>query len=609
MPNTADPPAAPPVVQTKLRPRDGRDRVPRPELEGRLVRGAPRRLTVILAPAGWGKTTLLSAWAASPDEPRPFAWLALDGADARPTRFWTYVVEALRTLHPELGADLMPLLFAPGVDIEDEVLPRLLNELAEIPTSAVLVLDDYHLIDDPAIHHGLAFVIEHLPPSLEIAITTRVEPPLPLARLRVRGELLEIDAAALRFTPEQADELLNGILRVGLASDGVEAIHRRTEGWAAGLYLAGLSLRGASQPSQLVGAVTGDERHIVDYLGSEVLANVRDELREFMLRTSVLQRLTAPVCDAVAGTTNGARLLEEVERENLFLVALDDRRESYRYHHLFAELLRRELERAHPGLAPELHRRAATCFMQAGDVDRAIRHTIAAGDHDGAVELIAEHWALWLLERGEDGPIDAWLRALPRHVAQADPRLCVAWTITRHSLGTTADVYEWLDGAQARLASADGVAARLHVDLAAARAAQDVLAGDIGAALRAADSALAYGTPSLFLPVAHGARAHALRWMGETDAALTAFEDYRREGAARGQFLNVVSSLGSMALIHAERGQWGEAREEARQSLEQCPPPLAEHWIMSGAHNALALIRENDATPQARAPPATGRWS
>jgi LuxR family maltose regulon positive regulatory protein len=597
VPNTDDVPAAPLVVQTKLRPRNGRELVPRPDLVNRLAGGAARRLTVVRAPAGWGKTTLLSAWATSTEEPRPFAWLALDGADARPARFWTYVIEALRTLQPELGEDVTGLLIAPGVDIEDEVLPRLLNEIAELPTPAVLALDDYHLIDDAAIHDGMAFVIEHLPPTLEIAMTTRAEPPLPLARLRVRGELLEIDAAALRFTPQEADRLLNGILEVGLASDGVETIHRRTEGWAAGLYLAGLSLRSVPRPAQLVGAFSGDERHIVDYLGSEVLAGVREELREFMLRTSVLQRLTAPACDAVAGTTTAARLLEEIERANLFLVALDDRRERYRYHHLFAELLRRELERTHPGLAPELHRRAARWFMQAGDVDHAIRHTIAAGDHAAAVDLIAEHWAQWLLARGEDGPIDAWLRALPRDVARADPRLCVAWAITRHSLGTTEGVYEWLDGAEAALAAdADP---RLRVDLAGARAAQDVIAGDVEAALAAAGTALAFGTPSPWLPVAHGARAHALRWRGDTEAALAAFEDYRREGGARGQILNVVSSFGSTAVIHAEHGHWAAAVEAAAQSVEQCPPPLAEHWIMGGAHNALALIRENEGDAEA----------
>jgi len=431
----------------------------------------------------------------------------------------------------------------------------------------------------------MAFLVEHLPPQLAIAMATRSE--LPLPRLRVRGQLVEIEPELLRFSAGETDALLNDLLRPGLQDDQVDALCRRTEGWAAGLYLAALSPRDRPDRAEFVRAFSGDDRHVVDYLAAEVLANLGEELREFLLRTSILDRLSAPPCNAVLATDAGARLLEEVERSNLFLVALDERREWYRYHHLFADQPRHELERADPELAGELHRRAAAWHLAVGDADRAIRHTLAAGEHAAAADLIAAHWTAWLLGRGDHGTVDAWLRALPVELIGADPRLCVARTIVSQSLGRER-VDDWPDAGDAAVGPKGDPGIRL--DLAAARAAQRIIDGDVEGTLAAADAAVALAdAPSEWLPVAHGARAHALRWRGDAQAAHAALQDYLRCSQERGQPLGVVSSMSSIALIDAEAGRWSQATGNAGRALELAQHALGEHWTMMDAHLALAF--------------------
>jgi LuxR family transcriptional regulator, maltose regulon positive regulatory protein len=580
------PPAPPLLVYTKLSPPVRGELVSRPALVERLCSGPPRSLTVVRAPAGWGKTTLLATWARQ-DAARRFAWLSLEPADAEPARFWMYLVAALGQLRAGLGAEALALLRAPGVDVERDGLPVLLNDIARLDAPAVLVLDDYHVIESEAVHQAMGFVVEHLPPRFEIAMATRTEPPLPLARLRARGQLLEVRPELLRFSAGEADVLLNDLLRLGLRDEEVDALCRRTEGWAAGLYLAALSLRDRPDRGAFLRDFAGDDRHVVDYLAAEVLANVGDDVREFLLRTSILDRLSARLCNAILDSDAGARLLEGIERSNLFLVALDERRRWYRYHHLFADLLRHELERTHPDLVPELHRRAAAWHAAEGDVDRAIHHTVAAGDHAAAAELVAAHWTGWLLGRGDHGTVDAWLNALPADLIRSDPRLCVARTIVLQSLGRQG-VEEWLDAGEA--AAGPNGDPGMRLDLAAARAAQRIIDGDVAGALAAADAAVALaGAPSEWLPVAHGARAHALRWRGDAEGAQAAFHDYLQTSRERAQPLGVVSSLSSLALIDAEAGRWSRAVGNARRALELAQHALREHWMMMDAHLALAF--------------------
>jgi len=583
--------SVPLLVQSKLRPPTRRPLVARPALIERLAGGPRRPLTVICAPAGFGKTTLLAHWAATDREPRPFAWLSLEPRDAEGGRFWTYLVAAVRTVEPEFGLAALELLTAPGVHMEREALPVLLNELDSLPEPLVIALDDYHLIDSPAIHRELSYLVEHLPPACELAMTTRVEPPLPLARMRARGELMEVRVEDLRFTAAETGALLNDVLTLRLGGEQVLSLRRRTEGWAAGLYLAALSLAYQSDAARFIDDFAGDDRHIVDYLGSEVLAGVTDQVRAFLLRTSILERLSAPLCDAVLDGGHAARLLPEIERSNLFLVPLDERRQWYRYHHLFAELLRRELGRSEPELCPDLHRRAAGWFLSHGDADRAIRHTIAAGDHDEAAELVAEHWTPWLLERGEHGSIGAWLHSLPDELVRSDARLCVARIFVGHSTGRMDGLEPWLAAADEALAANPDP--RVGVDVAAAHSSHRVLTGDVGGAIRVATPAIEDGDRrSLWYPVPFGARAHARRWSGDFDGALEDFEGYMRESAERNQILSVISTTGSLALVHAEAGRWREAEEHANRAVEMTQHALSEHWMMGNTHTALAMLHQ-----------------
>jgi LuxR family transcriptional regulator, maltose regulon positive regulatory protein len=580
-------PSAPLLIQSKLQAPTRRELVPRPELVRQLAGGPPRRLTVISAPAGWGKTSLLAAWAEV--DTRPFAWLSLEERDRERGRFWSYLVAAIRSVAPDFGLASLELLTAPGVSMEQEALPVLVNELAAVQERFVVALDDYHLADSEELAEQLGFLIEHLPDSCELAMTTRAQPRLPLARLRARRDLVEIDAGELRFSPEETGQLLNGLLDLDLPEPHIQALHGRTEGWVAALYLAALSIGQQADAARFIDEFSGDDRHVVDYLGSEVLGGLGGEVRDFLLCTAILDRLSAPLCDAVTGKRTARRLLQEIERSNLFLVPLDDRREWYRYHHLFRELLRIELEHAGPEPVPTLHRRAAAWFLTQGDADHAIRHTIAAGDHDAALELIAEHWTAWLLERGDHASIDAWLRMLPEEVVRADARLCVARVFADSSLGDMSGSPVWLEAADKALGSdPDPV---VLTDVAAAHSSYRALLGDCAGSTEVATPAIEAGDPrSLWYPVPFGARAHARRWSGDLEGALEDFDGYMRESAERNQILSVISTIGSLACVHAEAGRWREAEEYANRALTMTQHALSEHWMMGGTHTALALV-------------------
>jgi len=347
----------PRLVWTKLHAPVRREHVPRTALLGRLT-DARARLVLVRAPAGWGKSSLLADWSGSSSELRTFAWLGLDEGDNETLHFLLYLLEALRSIDPDVGGASLPMMLAPGVDLAADALPVLVNELRDLPPS-VLVLDDYHVVERPEVHRLVAYLLEFGPPALTLALATRAEPPLPLSRARARGDLLEIDADALRFSPREAEALLNDLHDLDLDDATVGQLHERTEGWVAGLFLAALSLRGRRDADAFVEDFAGDDRHIADYLCAEVLAGQPPELRVFLLHTSILDRFCPRLCEAVTGAGGGRRLLADIERSNLLLVPLDTRREWYRYHHLFGELLRNELAIAEPHAFPELHRLAA----------------------------------------------------------------------------------------------------------------------------------------------------------------------------------------------------------------------------------------------------------
>ena len=353
-----------PLLETKLYvPRSPRALVPRPRLRELMDRGATSRLMLVSAPAGFGKTTVLAEWLAAslaaPTDHRSVAWLSLDPSDNHPGSFWTYVIAALRSAAPGVGASALALLHAAQPPPIETVLTTLVNDLGAVANDVVLVLDDYHVIDARDVQEGMAFLLDHLPAQLHLVIGSRADPALPLARLRVRGELVEIRAADLRFTPDEAAAYLNGVMGLVLTARDVAALEGRTEGWIAALQMAALSMQGRDDVAGFIAGFAGDDRYVVDYPVEEVLQRQPDRVHTFLLQTSILGRLSGPLCDAVTGQDGGKAMLEALDRGNLFLVPLDDRRRWYRYHHLFADVLRARLLDEQPDLLPDLHRRAS----------------------------------------------------------------------------------------------------------------------------------------------------------------------------------------------------------------------------------------------------------
>jgi LuxR family maltose regulon positive regulatory protein len=411
------------LLATKLHtPRARRGFVPRPRLVERLTDGLAAELTLVCAPAGFGKTTVLGDWARRSQT--PVAWLSLDPADNDPVRFWRYVTAALDQAGQGVSGPVEALLRDPQTPPE-AVVTVVVNALAARPGRLALVLDDLHLIEAAPIHHSLGLLLDRLPAQLRLVLASRADPPLPLARLRARGQLVELRAADLRFTAEEVAALLREAIGLELPETSVATLASRTEGWVAGLQLAGLSLRGHADPARLVERFSGSHRYVLDYLTDEVLDRQPEPLREFLLETSVLDRVCGPLCDAVTGRADSQELLEAVERANLFLMPLDEVRGWWRYHQLFADLLRARLQQAHPDRMTRLHRAAATWCERHGLVDEAMRHALAAGDADWAVWLVEQHFEA-LLRDSEDATLRLWLERLPADALRAWPRLCLA---------------------------------------------------------------------------------------------------------------------------------------------------------------------------------------
>jgi len=570
---TGTPPSAPPpaLVATKLYlPAVRPGAVPRRRIVAQLA-GTERKLVLVCAPPGWGKTVLLSEWNASRDEPRPFAWVSLDPGDDDPARFWSYVIGALQTVEPGVGADAAAALPGAGAGLVDTVLPPLLNDLAHLPSPLVLVLDDYHSVRSEQIHQSLAYLLRHLPRTLRVALASRADPPLPLAGLRAAGELVEIRAAELRFSTAEADALLNGSLGLELDPDDVALLQTRTEGWAAGLQLAALSLGSREDRHAFVQEFAGDDRQIGDYL-HEVLADLPQALREFLLRCSILERMSAPLCDAVTDAGDSAERLEHAERLNLFLVPLDSQRRWYRFHHLFRDLLRHELDRSSPGLAGALHRRAAAWYRDEGDADGAIAHATAAGDFAEACELIRgrleETSAL-----GQYETIARWIDALPAEVARADTSLCTSRAWCALHLGRLDEAAEWRRGFE-HDRSRDGAVGDERSPAFAALAFDAGYAsrrGDVGQALRAAQAVV-----TAFPDEADPRRSYAELNLGEVLFYAGRLADAAAclEGAVGRVVAEAQSPFTSQALLHgsvylaAIRAELGELDQAERAAAE-----------------------------------------
>ncbi len=439
------------------------DLVPRPRLAKRLDEGRGRGLVLVCAPAGYGKTVLLAGWVRS--DRHPVAWLSLDAGDNDPARFWRHLVAALDRVRPGIGERLAPLFGPPAPPSFEPVVTALINEVAGQPDAdeaLLLILDDYHVISSQVVHGSLGFLLEHRPPGLQLALTSRSDPPLALARLRARGQLTELRAAELRFTAGEAAALLAQIaavpggarLEAPLPDAVAAALAARTEGWAAGLQLAGLSLRGQDDVDGFVAAFSGSHRYVLDYLAEEVLEHQSEQVREFLLQTSVLERLSGELCDAVTGRPGSQALLEQAEQAGLFVVPLDEVRGWWRYHHLFADLLRARLQAGHPARVPGLHRNAAAWYAERGLADDAIRHAVAAGEMTWAARLIEQHYDELFYLRGEGATIHRWLSAMPQELVRSRPRLLLTQAFLALISGRLEAVEPLLDAAQQAYACA-----------------------------------------------------------------------------------------------------------------------------------------------------------
>ena len=479
--------AAHPILQTKLFvPPSRRERVPRPALIARLNEGLAGKLTLISAPAGFGKTTLMADWLQQLD--RPFAWLSLDEGDNDPARLCSYVFAALQRIEPEMVEAAQAMLEAPQPPPQDLLLTCLVNDISKIERPFVLVLDDYHLIQAPAIHEAITFLLDHMPPQMHLALTSRADPPLSLALLRGRGQLCELHAADLRFSPKEAAAFLNEVMGLDLTAEQVSALERRTEGWITGLQLAALSIRGREDISGFITAFAGSQRYVLDYLTEEVLNRQPQEIQIFLLQTAILERLTGPLCDVVrfgeaespsssdetavrfgeaespssSKGTESQQVLEALEASNLFLVPLDEERRWYRYHRLFADLLRQRLQREMSNLVPELHRRASDWYEQNGLIPDAVNHALEAGDAKRAADLM--EWAAWTtLIRGELGTLQDWLHRLPDELTHSRPQLGILYAWTLALSGELERVEPVLQGLDLKQVPGEAAAVRAYV--------------------------------------------------------------------------------------------------------------------------------------------------
>jgi LuxR family transcriptional regulator, maltose regulon positive regulatory protein len=573
---------ASPLLETKLHvPRWRRGLVARPGLSERLSRGAESALTLVSAPAGFGKTTLLAEWlAAAPADRRSVAWLSLDQRDNDPSLFWTYLVAALKAAAPRVGAGALSLLQPPQPPNEAGLV-ALLNDLDAISNDVVLVLDDYHVIDARDVQDGMAFLLDHLPPQIHLVIASRTDPPLPLARLRGRGQLAEIRAADLRFTPGEAAAYLNEVMGLVLTAADVAALEGRTEGWIAALQLAALSMQGREDTTAFIAGFAGDDRYIVDFLAEEVLQRQPEHVQHFLLQTSILDRLSGPLCDAVTGQDGGKAKLTALERGNLFLVPLDDRRQWYRYHQLFADVLHARLRDEQPDEVPDLHRRASAWYEQNDEPSEAIRHALVAQDFERAADLV--ELAIPAMRRSrQEAEMLGWLELLPDEVIRVRPVLSVGFAGALLAGGEfegvearLRDAEHWLDGAAEMVVVDDAEFRRLPAEIELYRAAQALVQGDGPGTVRLARRALELSPADEHLGRASAAALMGLAsWAsGDLEAGYSGYAECMAGLRRAGHIADTFGCAIALADIRRVQGRLGEAIRTYEQALQRASQP------------------------------------
>ncbi len=592
------------LLRTKLYLPSGRPHlVARPRLVARLNEGLTRPLTLLSAPAGFGKTTLLSEWI-SQVQPR-VAWLTLDVDDNDPVRLWSYFIAALQQIDLAIGSLSLGLLQSPGA--MEPMLRTLVNEIDSPPddhamefipseiegrrAGFILVLDDYHVIETPAIHQQMSFLLDHLPPQMHLVISTRADPPLHLARLRARDQLLELHEVDLRFTRAEVVRFLNETMSLSLTSGQIVALETRTEGWIAGLQLAALSLRGREDLSGFVRAFTGSHRFVFDYLMDEVFAGQTESIQSFLLQTSILERLNASLCNALTGRADSQSILEELERNNLFLTALDDERRWYRYHHLFADVLRHRLTEKSPTALIEYHLVASEWFKNEGLVTEAVNHALAAHDWERVARLIGDASEA-LRQRGEIATLTYWIQSLPDSVHHVHPGLCLTYARALVDIGqlANAEAYileaeHWLeDHAQAndpRVDSLRGKTLALRAQFVSTR-------GEFAQAIELshrAEQLLAHDDVAWRNLVTFNL-AEAFRFTSNWAEANEAYREAATLSESAGDHANALFALGSRGEVLEAEGHLRHAAQQFEEVLQ-----LARAWdIPNAAATGYALV-------------------
>jgi LuxR family transcriptional regulator, maltose regulon positive regulatory protein len=536
--------AAEVVISTKLfRPDPRHQTVERTRLHDLLRQGCSLPLTLVVAPAGWGKSTLVADWLRQ--DRVTAGWVSLDGGDDDPHRFWRYLLLAAGQAGPGAGTAALRRLDAAKSDVLRDVLPTFINEVTSSGRPLVLVLDDYHLITSAQVHASVAALLDRCPPQLHLVLITRADPPLPLSRLRVRGELGELRAEHLRFSLDEAREFFGGRLGTRLPEQDVHRLVARTEGWAAGLQLAALRLKDRADPSAFIERFTGADWHIVNYLGEEVLTSQPPRVREFLLVTSVLNRMCAPLCNALTGRADGAELIDEVNRANLFLIPLDDERHWFRYHHLFGGLLRHELARTAPHQPSALHRQAAQWYAANGDPAEAIGHAISSGDDSLTGRLVAAHWRQHF-NAGQLETVRRWLEALPAELVATDASLSAARVWMALDTGRLEDVGAALDAAEA--------AGPPDTQLMVLRALHRYKTGDVAdAAHRLKEIAQSADDP--FIATVHRlVQGVSSMWLGDADRARVLLAEAARRAESDDNRLAYIYAQGCLALLATSHG-------------------------------------------------------
>lgn len=581
------------LLQTKLyTPRIRPSLVLRPHLIAKLNQGLHRQLTLISAPAGFGKTTLVTEWIAACE--RPFAWLSLDEKDNHLTRFLTYFIASLQTLSPEIGKKTSGILESPQLPALESILTILLNEIAAIPEGFVLVLDDYHALDAQPIDQALTFLLEHQPPQMHLVIATREDPSLPMPRLRARGQLTEVRAADLRFTPAEAAEFLNQVMGLNLSKNDIAALENRTEGWIAGLQLAAISMQGHQEPTSFIQSFTGSHHFVMDYLIDEVLRQQPENIQTFLLRTSILSRMCGPLCDAIMldPATSGQEILEHLEHTNLFIVPLDNERRWYRYHHLFGDLLRQRL--AQPQELPAYHFRASAWYEANDDLAEAFNHALAASDFERAARLAEAAWQ----EMEHNFQTTAWLgwvKKLPSAAICSRPWLCVQIGWAYSDVGELEPSETYLQHAELTMAGMKEQETfnSIPATIALIRAGNAQIEGNLTETVRYARLSVQLAPEDNLLIRSQAAITLGFtQWaIGEVEASLQAMRTWMEEMQKFGNQMYVIASAFVVADMQMTLGRLREAEKTLQQTIQKAEAFGQEAEVVTAHHHlGLAML-------------------